>query len=201
MNNEDEEHDDHQLDVHSNISITHSTHNEEEEEEEIHIGNNEEEEIHIDSDDDHHNNEEDETPIEKLPSNATIQLENNTRMELNLNQLGSNLSSLSDAELEGSELDDSEEEKLGLVRTVYHHHYEYEGDKMSAVRTDNVYKTTGIDLDDMLINLEDKAFKKKTLKDLLLYIPFMVLVILWLTFSTQIKDAYWMNVGLKDLFL
>lgn len=53
------------------------------------------------------------------------------------------------------------------------------------------------DLDLMLYLLERRQRKRGQFVELLIYIPFVVVVILWLTFSTQVDDAYWMNWGIN----
>ena len=62
---------------------------------------------------------------------------------------------------------------------------------------DDPFANRGVDVDLMLYSLERKAIKKQKCKELLFYIPFAILAIIWLTFSTQIDDGYWMNAGLK----
>lgn len=49
-----------------------------------------------------------------------------------------------------------------------------------------------VDVDLMLYTLERKSKKKQQLIEMCVYIPFIVVVILYLTFSTLIDDAYYM---------
>jgi hypothetical protein len=66
---------------------------------------------------------------------------------------------------------------------------------------DDIHKQTPVDLDLMLYSLERRNQKRKKCIELLIYIPFIVVVILWLTFSTYIEDAYYMNANMKHLFM
>eukprot|EP01080_Neovahlkampfia_damariscottae_P005837 gene5837-9660_t len=60
----------------------------------------------------------------------------------------------------------------------------------------------GIDIGLMIYTLRKKQKKMTLIRDFIFcYLPYVVLMVLWLTFSSFIFDAFWLNDGLKALLL
>lgn len=68
---------------------------------------------------------------------------------------------------------------------------------LTTQNPDNVFEGQGVDLDLMLYTLERRNSRSRKCKEFLLYIPFIILVVIWMFMSTYIHDGFWMNYSLK----
>jgi hypothetical protein len=60
----------------------------------------------------------------------------------------------------------------------------------------------GVDIGLMIYTLRKKQRKIQLIRDFIFcYLPYVILMVLWLTFSSFIFDAFWLNDGLKALLL
>jgi hypothetical protein len=102
-------------------------------------------------------------------------------------------------EIMGEEEGEEEEEEYKEIIEI--EEGSYKRNEKVKFEVENPYMTKEVDIDLMLYNITQNKRRRRILKDLIIYIPFLFFVLVWIFISTNHNQGYWMNEGIKKIIL